>query len=540
MTAAAQFFDNAFADPITVNIAVGWDEIGGSPLVNGNIGEGGPATGSLFTYDQVRTALANDARSGADMTALASLSAADPTNGGSFFLGSAEEKALGLTAGNAAAVDGEVGFQSDPSYPFTFDPNNRAIAGDVDFIGVAEHEIAHAMGRDAYLGLQSNIGDYSILDLYRYSSPGVHDFTLTDRTYFSIDRGITAINSFSTVADPADWAGSTPDAFDLRAPVGQENDVSPGDITEMDILGYDVRMPPPPPLSDFNGDGNSDIPFQNVDGLAAIWLMNGTTPFSEPVVGGNPGSSWQVIGAGDFYGGNQADILWQNTNGQPAIWVMNGTTPVSEPVVGANPGPSWHIVGTGDFNGDGDADILWQNTNGQPAIWLMNGTTPFSEVTVGANPGPSWHIVGTGDFNGDGDADILWQNTDGQAAIWLMNGTTPFSEVLVGANPGPSWQIVGTGNFNGNGDADILWQNTDGQAAIWLMNGTTPFSEVLVGANPGPSWHIVGTGEFSGGSQSDILWQNTNGQASIWLMNGTTPTAEVLVGSNPGPTWHIR
>ena len=195
MTAAVQFFDNAFADPITVNIAVGWDEIGGSPLVNGNIGEGGPVTGSRFTYDQVRATLVNDAKSGADMTALASLSAADPTNGGSFFLGSAEEKALGLTAGNAAAVDGEVGFQSDPSYSFTFDPNNRAIAGDVDFIGVAEHEIAHAMGRDPYLGLQSNIGDYSILDLYRYSSPGVHDFTLTDRPYFSIDRGITTINT---------------------------------------------------------------------------------------------------------------------------------------------------------------------------------------------------------------------------------------------------------------------------------------------------------------------------------------------------------
>jgi hypothetical protein len=58
--------------------------------------------------------LANDAKLGADMTALASLSAADPTNGGSFFLGSAEEKALGLTAGNAAAVDGEVGFQERP------------------------------------------------------------------------------------------------------------------------------------------------------------------------------------------------------------------------------------------------------------------------------------------------------------------------------------------------------------------------------------------------------------------------------------------
>jgi hypothetical protein len=62
----------------------------------------------------------------------------------------------------------------------------------------------------------------------------------------------------------------------------------------MDILRYDVRMPPPPPLSDFNGDGNSDILFQTVDGLAAIWLMNGTTPTAEVLVGSNPGPTWHI------------------------------------------------------------------------------------------------------------------------------------------------------------------------------------------------------------------------------------------------------
>jgi hypothetical protein len=240
--------------------------------------------------------LASDAKSRADMTALASLPAADPTNGGSFFVAGAEEKALGLTAGNAAAVDGQVGFQSDPSFPFTFDPNNRAVQGELDFIGIAEHEIAHAMGRVDYLGLQSNSGEFSILDLYRYASPAVLEvkLKLTDSTYFSIDSGATAINSFSNVIDPADWAGSAPDAFDLFAPVGQENGVSPGDITEMNILGYDVTTPLSPPLADFNGDGNSDILFQNVDGPAAIWLMNGTTPTAEMLVGNNPGPSWHI------------------------------------------------------------------------------------------------------------------------------------------------------------------------------------------------------------------------------------------------------
>ena len=96
--------------------------------------------------------------------------------------------------------------------------------------------------------------------------------------------------------------------------------------------------------------------------------------------------------ASDFNGDSKSDILWQNTDGQAAIWTMNGTTPFNQPAVGSNPGPGWQVIGAGDFNGDGDADILWQNTNGQAAIWLMNGTTPTFEGLVGSNPGPSWHI----------------------------------------------------------------------------------------------------------------------------------------------------
>jgi ELWxxDGT repeat protein len=355
---------------------------------------------------------------------------------------------------------------------------------------------------------------------------------------FTVVGGEVLFSGLDTSDHPNLWVtdGTSAGTSEVTVAGAYSGGLSPSDITVLSA-GTSTSASS---STDFNGDSDSDILWQNNSGQVAIWLMNGAAPFSEVLVGANPGPSWQVVGAGDFNGDHDADILWQNTNGQAAVWLMNSTTPFSEVTVGANPGPSWQVIGAGDFNGDGDADILWQNTNGQAAIWLMNGTTPFSEPLVGANPGPSWHIVGAGDFNGDGDADILWQNTNGQAAIWLMNGTTPFSEPLVGTNPGPSWHIVGTGDFNGDGDADILWQNSNGQAAIWLMNGTTPFSEVTVGANPGPSWQIVGAGDYNGDGKADILWQNDNGQASIWLMNGTTPTAEVLVGTNPGPTWHIR
>ncbi len=90
--------------------------------------------------------------------------------------------------------------------------------------------------------------------------------------------------------------------------------------------------------------------------------MNGTNVIGSAVVGPNPGPSWKAIGTGDFNGDGHSDILFQNTNGQVAIWEMNGTNVIGAAVVGLNPGPSWKVIGTGDYNDDGHSDILFQNT----------------------------------------------------------------------------------------------------------------------------------------------------------------------------------
>ena len=150
--------------------------------------------------------------------------------------------------------------------------------------------------------------------------------------------------------------------------------------------------------------------------------------------GGGPGSATSTNPPSDFNGDGDSDILWQNTNGQAAIWEMNGTNVIADPLVGANPGPSWQAIGTGDFTDDGRSDILWQNAStGQASIWEMNGTNVIGGGLVGTAPGPDWKVVGTGDFNDDGHSDILWQNTStGQASIWELNGTNVIGDATGG------------------------------------------------------------------------------------------------------------
>jgi uncharacterized repeat protein (TIGR03803 family) len=233
-----------------------------------------------------------------------------------------------------------------------------------------------------------------------------------------------------------------------------------------------------------------------------------------------------------------SSIVWQNTDGQAALWQMDGTSKIAGALVNPNPGPGWTVIGSGDFNGNGNSDILWQNASGQAAIWEMDGTTKIAGALIAGNPGPSWTEVGTGDFNGDGKSDILWQNTNGQVAIWEMDGTNKIASAVIAGNPGPSWKVVGTGDFNGDGNSDILWRSASGQAAIWEMDGTNKISSAVVTGNPGPSWSIAGTSDFNGDGNSDILWQSASGQAAIWEMDGTNKIAGAMVAGNPGSSWH--
>jgi hypothetical protein len=309
-------------------------------------------------------------------------------------------------------------------------------------------------------------------------------------------------------------------------------------LNNIEVLQFsDVRMSTAG-AHDFSRDFNDDILWQNDNGQAAIWLMNGTSIAAIVGVNGNPGPTWHVKDGGDFNLDGKADILWQNDNGQLAIWLMNGTTPLIQSAVGGNLGPTWHAKAAADFNGDGASDILWQNDNGQAATWLMGGINVAAEGLAGANPGPTWHVIDAGDFSADGRADILWQNDNGQASIWLMSGGFPFMQSAVGGNLGPTWHAKAAADFNGDGAADILWQNDNGQAAIWLMNGFTVAAEGLAGGNPGADWHIKNAEDFNGDGKADILWQNDNGAPAIWLLDGLSVLGTTGL-ANPGADWHV-
>jgi hypothetical protein len=149
-----------FNDNVTLNITVDG--------MNTGLGASSAPLLGTFSTLQLTTALTNDASTANDFTALAHLPTTDPTGGSNFLMARGLGKALGLLSGTDAATDGTFSFGISNS--FTFDPNNRAVAGKYDFIGVAEHELTELMGRVCRENSSGN--GWRPLDLYRFTSSG--------------------------------------------------------------------------------------------------------------------------------------------------------------------------------------------------------------------------------------------------------------------------------------------------------------------------------------------------------------------------------
>lgn len=284
--AAGAYWSSKFTDSVTINMNVGTGALGSGILASAG------STHTSVSYTDFKNKLSLDAVSTFDTNALSSLAAGssfgmllnrtsnNPNGSGSATAyldndGDENNSSLYLTSANAKALGFSVGAGSDASITFgnafswDYDSSNGVSSGAYDFVGIATHEIGHALGFISGVDILDgnsppNNGPFSdnqftfvsSLDLYRYSAAstasGVMDWTASNTTkYFSLDNGITSIAGFSTGSNFGDgrqashWKDNLGlGIMDPTAGTGETLAVTSNDLLAFDVIGWDVIPEP--------------------------------------------------------------------------------------------------------------------------------------------------------------------------------------------------------------------------------------------------------------------------------------------------------
>jgi hypothetical protein len=297
--AVVKYLETEFDNPVTINIDVGYNKVAGQTMQSGDIGESEALLQSVG-YSTLRDTVITDARTSTDASVVGSLPVSSPVNGATYWVSTAQAKALDLAVANPTDLDGYVGFSSN--YNFTF--GDTAAGGPVkpgtyDFFATALHEITEDMGRKLLTG--QTFGDdpdsLTLLDLLHYSGSGVRDFSATTAGYFSVNGGATNLGEFNpqTNGDSGDWAVSQPnDPFDAFGTTGAAEPATSDDLAVMDAIGWNPAGAgfPLTPVTQIGSPfgstpGTPDLNPVTTPGLTPLVPVNdpigGELPISAPV-----------------------------------------------------------------------------------------------------------------------------------------------------------------------------------------------------------------------------------------------------------------
>ena len=579
--AAANIFDQDFLGNYTVNITYGWGTYDGqsnSQLTTPNNGIssiGGTENSTVVSYATVKSWLTADATLSDQQAAVASLpsnTSAFPGNANSFFVSSAQEKALGVYGGSNGTIDGSIGFNDT-------DPANS------NFEGLALCEIAHALGwiTDFYAGAPT------IADLFRFGSQGTYQWTGGQSAYFSLNDGATDLANFATTFDYTLFTNLTNDP--LCVPItSQTTSLTSFDIEVLNAVGFgqapvsasvsgtnfsvhegqSVVISSELTVSNPDGDNITEYQFLNSGGDGGHFVAGGTVETAGQwfqVSAANLSSVNYVGGSGAGTDTLQAEVFdatsgtWSSpanftatTIGQTADMIMrdgkNGAYEIYG--IGSNSiltaaalgqiGLEWQVAGLGDFSGTDTSDMLARDSNnGAFEVYDISNNQLISAAPMG-QVGLEWSVAGFGDFSTRvNETDMLMRNSHtGQFEIYdIGNNTITFAAPM--GQVGLEWTIAGFGDFSGRtNETDMLMRNSNtGAFEVYDISNNTITSAAAMG-QVGPEWQIAGFGDFSGNAnETDMLMRNSNsGAFEIYDISNNRITFAASMGQ-VGLEWQV-
>ena len=239
-----------YSNPVTVNINFGWNSIAGTPLATNSLGATTFNNAPLYTLGYIESLMTAYSASHPSNTVMSSVvshlpvSVSNPGGSNGFFLPEAVYAAL--TDISVGATNAYVGFGGGFNWQYT--QTGGIAAGAYDFVGVALHEITHALGRVSYEFVAPNTPFLTPLDLVRYNCGSTTlNSTSGSTACFSINGGITDLAVFSPTSDSADLNGATIDPFNAFMSSGTTYTMTSLGNQMMQSIGWTLSTAVPEP-----------------------------------------------------------------------------------------------------------------------------------------------------------------------------------------------------------------------------------------------------------------------------------------------------
>jgi hypothetical protein len=553
--AAAENWSAVIKDNITINLTIGFVPLGTSIIGETSSTQlGGP-------YSLLRTALVSHATSADDLSSSAALptgsafkmllnytknspnGVGSPTpyldadgdaNNTTIEITSANAKTLGLIAANTPGEDASVQFNSD--FNFDFDPSDGIAANSLDFIGVATHEIGHALGFDSGVDLldgnssgtffnDNQFPDVTPLDLFRFSTAsvaaggiGTIDWTAGNSPKFlSVNGGATLLTQFSTGQTHGDGSQASHwkdnlglGIMDPTAAFGEHIEINKNDLQAFDIIGYNIATAGPlvynassnPSVSAYtlliSGHSTQIVESANHAHVLATQLTSLVT-------------SIQVVGQNGVDDAFTIDF----SNGSPipsgGLTFDGGTG--SNTLIAPNVANAWSITGI-DAGSIAGVVTSFQN------VQNLTGGSQADTFTFAA----AGHLDGT--IDGGGGADTI-QGAD-VASIWTFTGAN------VGSIDSGGAHFVNIENLIGGSAADVFAFGAAGSFSGTIDGGLG--ENMVAGPNVADAWSITGTdaGSIAGVASFKDIQDLTGGSANDSFMFAATAHIDGTIDGGDG------